>query len=82
MIFVAITTKMYKGFQTIVPSEVRNKLNVENTDILDWKINLNDHTVIISFRKKPNLHDLSGMGEITKETNAVDLKHKSQRGSL
>ncbi len=77
-----ISTKMYKGFQTVVPSEIRSKLHVDNSDIIDWNLDENNNTVIVSFRKKSKLHDLSGKGKINKVTNAVDLKHKSQKGVL
>lgn len=77
-----VSTKMYKGFQTVVPSEIRNKLNVDDSDIIDWVIDEEKNTVILSFRKKSKLHDLSGKGKLDKATNAVDLKHKSQKGIL
>ena len=77
-----ISTNIYKGFQTVIPSEIRKELGVKDTDIVDWVINKKNNNVIVSFRKKPSLHDLSGMGKLDKVTNAVDLKHKSQKGML
>ena len=41
-----------------------------------------NNSVTVYFRKKSNLHDLSGMGKIDIVTNAVDLKHKTQNGQL
>ncbi|MBR3214508.1 MAG: hypothetical protein IKF79_08390 [Methanosphaera sp.] len=76
------STKIYKGFQTVIPSEIRNELDVKDTDIVDWVVNKKNNNVTVSFRKKSSLHDLSGMGKIDKVTNAVDLKHKSQKGQL
>lgn len=77
-----ISTKIYKGFQTVIPAEIRKDLNVKDTDIIDWAVNKNNNNVVVSFRKKACLHDLSGMGKIDKITDAVDLKHKSQKGQL
>lgn len=77
-----ISTKIYKGFQTVIPSEIRKELNVKDTDIIEWVVNKKKNNVTVSFRKKASLHDLSGMGKINKVTNAVDLKHKSQKGRL
>ena len=74
--------KIYKGFQTVIPSEIRKELDVKDTDIIEWVINKKNNNVTISFRKKASLHDLSGMGKIDKVTNAVDLKHNSQKGQL
>lgn len=31
-----ISTKIYKGFQTVVPSEIRKELGVNDTDIIEW----------------------------------------------
>lgn len=77
-----ISTKIYKGFQTVIPSEIRTELDVKDTDVVDWVVNKKNNNVTLSFRKKYNLHDLSGMGKIDKVTNAVDLKHKTQKGQL
>lgn len=74
--------KIYKGFQTVIPSEIRKELDVNDTDIVDWVVNKKNKNVIVSFRKKSSLHDLSGIGKLDKITNAVDLKHKSQKGQL
>lgn len=77
-----ISTKIYKGFQTVVPSEIRKELGVNDTDIIEWVVNKKKNNVTVSFRKKSSLHDLSGMGKLDKVTDAVELKHKSQRGQL
>ena len=61
-----------------IPSEIRKELDVKDTDIIEWVVNKKNNNVIVSFRRKSSLHDLSGMGKIDKVTNAVDLKHKSQ----
>jgi len=82
VIRMVISTKVYKGFQMIIPSEIRKELGITDVDIADWVVNKKNNTAIVSFRKKPSLHDLAGMGKLDKVTNAVDLKHKSQKGLL
>ena len=77
-----ITTNIYKGFQTVIPAEIRNKLNVSDNDIVCWNLDEENEQVIITFKIKPNLHDLSGIGKLDKVTNAVDLKHKTQKGQI
>ena len=77
-----ISTKIYKGFQTLIPSEIRRELGVNDTDIVDGVVDKKNSTVTVSFRKKSSLHDLSGMGKLDKVTDVVDLKHKSQKNML
>ena len=77
-----ITTNIYKGFQTAIPAEIRDKLNVKDTDTIHWDIDEKNEKVIITFKAKPTLHELSGMGKTDKVTDAIDLKHKSQRGQI
>jgi len=70
-------TKISKGFQTVVPSEIRKKFDVWPGDILEWKPTKNGAE--IKFRKKVTFQDIAGMvkGE---PTDAVELKKKLQRG--
>ena len=30
------TTKIYKGYQTVIPLEIRKKLNVTDKHVLEW----------------------------------------------
>lgn len=82
MIDMIVKTNLYKGNQTVLPSEVRKLLDVEGKGKVVWDINLKEKTVKVLFEKQPTLHDLSGIAKINKKTNAVDLKHKSQRGLI
>lgn len=70
-------TKISKGFQTVVPSNIRKMFDVGPGDILEWRPTENG--VEIKFRKKVTFQDIAGMvkGE---PTDAVELKKKFQRG--
>ncbi len=76
------TTKFYKGYQTVVPSKIRKELNISPNEIIEWRLNKEKRTVELSFVKKDSIMDLAGIIELDEETNAVDLKHKSQKGEL
>jgi len=70
-------TKISKGFQTVVPSDIRKKFDVGPGDILEWKSTKNGAE--IRFRKKVTIDDIFGMVD-GPETDAVELKRKVQRG--
>jgi AbrB family looped-hinge helix DNA binding protein len=70
-------TKISNGFQTVVPSEIRKKFDINPGDYLEWV--LTDDEVILRFRKKVTLEDIFGMVD-GPETDAVELKKKVQRG--
>ena len=70
-------TKISKGFQTLVPSEIRKKFDVGPGDVLEWRPTKNGAEV--RFRKKVSFEDILGMID-GPETDAVELKKKVQRG--
>lgn len=70
-------TKISNGFQTVVPSEIRKKFDINPGDQLEWV--LTDDEVTLRFRKKVTLEDILGMVD-GPETDAVELKKKVQRG--
>jgi len=70
-------TKISKGFQTVVPSEIRKKFDIGPGDILEWKSTTKGAE--IRFRKKISFEDIAGMIDIP-ETDAVELKKRVQRG--
>ena len=75
----SLSTKIYKGFQTAIPSEIRKKLNLEVDDIVEWYLD-ESGTVNIEFRKKSNFYDIQAMGSTPFKTDAVEIKKKTQRG--
>ncbi|MFH1773801.1 MAG: AbrB/MazE/SpoVT family DNA-binding domain-containing protein [Methanobacteriota archaeon] len=71
-------TKISKGYQVVVPAEVREKFGLEPGDMLLWE-KKNDE-VVVKPRKRARLEDI--MGIISVKANAVELKKKAQRGEL
>jgi bifunctional DNA-binding transcriptional regulator/antitoxin component of YhaV-PrlF toxin-antitoxin module len=53
-------TNLYRGFQTVVPSKIRKKLNLDLDYILEWTISENNK-VEVEFRKKTDFLDLVAM---------------------
>ncbi|MDI6655160.1 MAG: AbrB/MazE/SpoVT family DNA-binding domain-containing protein [Candidatus Hydrothermarchaeota archaeon] len=71
-------TKISKGYQVVVPAEVREKFELEPGDMLLWE-KKNDE-VVVKPKKRARLEDI--MGIISVKANAVELKKKAQRGEL
>lgn len=69
MIDILANTKMYKNKQTIIPSEVREKFDVDENTIIEWGVDENGNPKI-NFRKKVTLNDVAGM--IKKENDVAE----------
>ena len=54
-----VTTKIYKGFQIIIPSKIRKELDMKESDILEWE--KQDDKAVITFRPKRELNDMIGL---------------------
>jgi len=75
--YMTLKTKISKGFQTVVSSDIRKKFGAGPGDILEWKPT--EEGAEVRFRKKVTIDDIFGIVD-GPETNAVDLKKKLQRG--
>lgn len=75
----SLSTKIYKGFQTAIPSEIRKKLNLEVDDIVEWFLDESGN-VNIEFRKKSNFEDIIGIGKTPYKTDSVKMKKKVAKG--
>jgi len=75
----SLSTKIYKGFQTAIPSEIRKKLKLEVDDIVEWYLDESGN-VNIEFRKKSNFEDIIGIGKTSYKTDAVKIKKKVAKG--
>jgi bifunctional DNA-binding transcriptional regulator/antitoxin component of YhaV-PrlF toxin-antitoxin module len=73
------TSKLYKGFQTVVPSKIRKSFNLDLDYILEWSINEKGN-VEVEFRKKTGFMDLAGIFTTEQPTDAVELQRKMRRG--
>jgi len=69
-------TKISKGFQTVVPSAVREAFDVEPGDYVEWTEGQDG--LVVRFRKRTRLRDLTGVGSVP--ADAVAVKKRVQRG--
>ena len=69
-------TKISNGNSTVIPSEVRHKLDISPGDLLIWDIKQNK--ILIEHRKKVTLDDVTGI--VSRGGDAVAAKKKIQSG--
>ncbi|MCL2687734.1 MAG: type II toxin-antitoxin system PrlF family antitoxin [Methanobrevibacter sp.] len=73
------TTKFYNRFQTVVPLEIRKKMNISPDDIIEWHIN--DYgKVELNFRTKVTEKDIVGMIKEKLPYDAVEIKKRGAKG--
>ena len=46
-----ITSTINKDFKTTIPLEIREKFDISEGDIVEWRIDEKNKTVIVSFKK-------------------------------
>ncbi|MEE8358892.1 MAG: AbrB/MazE/SpoVT family DNA-binding domain-containing protein [Candidatus Hydrothermarchaeales archaeon] len=74
-------TKISKGYQTVVPKEIRGKFGLKQGDSLLWEDR--DGEVVVKPKKKTTIEDIMGIvSDDVFEADAVALKKKAQRGQL
>lgn len=71
-------TKVSKGYQTVVPSELRKDYDISPGDKLVWEEEKGE--IKVRVRKRKTLADITGM--IKAGGNAVEWKKRAQRGEL
>ncbi|KZX16442.1 hypothetical protein MBCUT_08280 [Methanobrevibacter cuticularis] len=54
-----VSTKVYKGFQTVVPAKIRKEFNIKEEDVLEWKTNKNE--IILTKKEKNELSSIVGI---------------------
>ncbi len=69
-------TKISKGYQTVIPSAVREAFDVEPGDYVEWTEERDG--LVVRFRKRKRLRDLAGIGSVP--ADAVEVKKRVQRG--
>jgi AbrB family looped-hinge helix DNA binding protein len=74
---VLIRTKISKGFQTVVPKEIRKKLGLVPGDSITWE-EKSDGTVVVAPKKRKSLDDVVGI--IAVGGDAVADKKRVRRG--
>lgn len=76
-----ISSKIYKGFQTVIPSKIRTQLDISVEDTLNWKVE-GDLMIIEVVKQKP-LRDLERFAiYLDEKIDSVELKKKSGRGEF
>jgi bifunctional DNA-binding transcriptional regulator/antitoxin component of YhaV-PrlF toxin-antitoxin module len=73
-------TKISRGYQTVVPAELRGAYDISPGDKLVWVEERGE--IKVRIRKQKTLKDIIGMISGPKKTDAVELKKKAQRGEL
>lgn len=54
-----VSTKVYKGFQTVIPAEIRKELNIKQSDVLEWKTK--ENKIILTKKEKNDISSLIGI---------------------
>jgi bifunctional DNA-binding transcriptional regulator/antitoxin component of YhaV-PrlF toxin-antitoxin module len=74
-------SKVYKGFQTVIPNKIRKELDINIEDTLNWKIE--GEYMIVKVNKQKSLRDLEKFSiSLNESTDSVDLKKRSGRGEF
>ncbi|MCC7552980.1 MAG: AbrB/MazE/SpoVT family DNA-binding domain-containing protein [Methanobacteriaceae archaeon] len=77
-----IKTSLFNGFQTVIPSKIRKKLNLSINDSLEWELT-DDNEIKIKIIKENQLKDLTKFSiNAPHKTDSVDLKRKSAAGEF
>jgi bifunctional DNA-binding transcriptional regulator/antitoxin component of YhaV-PrlF toxin-antitoxin module len=75
-----IRTRISKGYQVVVPSELRKRHDIGVGDEVLWEVSNNKISVVL--RKKPSLTNIIALGASGKRSSSVELKKKIQKGEL
>lgn len=73
-------TKISKGYQTVVPAELRKAHGISPGDKLVWGEEKGE--IKVRVRKRKTLEDIIGIVSGKEKTDAVELKKKAQRGEI
>ncbi len=75
-----IRTRISKGFQVVVPAELRKQYKLGVGDEVVWGVG--DRVVTTEFRKKPSLLNIVALGRSGTRGSSVELKKRTQKGDL
>jgi AbrB family looped-hinge helix DNA binding protein len=75
-----IRTKISKGYQVVVPSELRKQYGVAEGDEVLWISS--DRGVTTEFRKRSSISNIVALGASGKRETSVALKKRIQKGEL
>jgi len=72
-------TEIHNKYNGMIPSEIRERLNIDKDSIIEWEINKNNE-VVLNFRKKSELLDIIGIGGTQKPSDSVKDLKKTKKG--
>ena len=75
------TTNIYNRYQTVIPKEIRNKINIDKEQLIVWDIN-EKGKVELTFRKKLTTKDMIGRYTTKKKINSTEKLKKIERGDI
>jgi len=75
-----IRTRISRGYQVVVPSELRRQYGLAEGDEVLWIAS--DQGVTTEFRKKPSITNIIALGGSGGKESSVALKKRGQRGGL
>jgi bifunctional DNA-binding transcriptional regulator/antitoxin component of YhaV-PrlF toxin-antitoxin module len=75
-----IRTRISKGYQVVVPSDLRRQYKVDVGDEVLWIVT--EAGVTTEFRKRPSIRNIVGLGRGGKKNSSVVLKKRIQKGEL
>lgn len=73
-----IRTRISRGYQVVVPSELRKQFKLDVGDEVIWGVG--DEGVTTEFHKKPSLLNIVALGRSGIKGNAVEKKKRVQEG--
>ncbi|KZX17207.1 AbrB/MazE/SpoVT family DNA-binding domain-containing protein [Methanobrevibacter filiformis] len=73
------TSKLYKGFQTTIPKNIRNKINLDLEHVLDWDV-LENGEIRVTPRKSTDFMSMCGMFKSKGPADAVKSVRKMREG--
>ena len=74
-------TKIYDKYQTVIPSEIRNKFNLDKSYKIQWKI-IDEGKVELEFIKELSLDDMVGRYSAREPIDSVKLKQDFKNGNF
>lgn len=72
-----VSTRVYKGFQTVIPVKIRKEFNIEQSDLLEWEIK--ENRIILTKKEKSELSSIVGLIS-DEELDSVEATKKAGMG--
>ena len=72
-----VLTKVYKGFQTVIPAKIREELNIKQADLLEWETR--ENKIIVRKKVKTDLSSIIGIISDEK-LDSLEATRKAGRG--